>query len=278
MKGFISILKWNFLHLFQNRYTLLFLIISFLPVLVCIFIELNPDLAKNTRKVYAHEEEYSTLQAPEEFNPQGVPFKTKVVPLSQKEIFSLLSYRFLLGFILLFGLSCLGSKAIGEEVEMGTLQMLFLRPLSRKSIYLSKATALTLTGLSISLVPLILMFFFLFGIKGELTIFFQMLFVYFLGILSYSSLFLLIGMFKGGMYFSLLYAFFWEFMMVAVTERARKFAVSHYLESMIFDLLGQRSGYMSTFWDASLVLLCVSFVMLLAGLFFFDKQEFSFSH
>ena len=278
MKTFYSILKWNFLHLFQNRYTLLFLAISFLPVLVCIFIQIYPDLAQNTRKIYPHQSEYNELQSPEEISPSGVPFKTKIITLSKQEIFSLLSYRFLLGFILLFGLCCLGSKAIGEEVELGTLQMLFLRPLSRKMIYLSKGIALTLTGLAIAIIPLFLMFALLFGWQGEIKIFFQMLFIYFLGILSYSWIFLLIGMFKGGLYFALLYAFFWEFMIVAVTERARKFAVSHYLESLIFDLLGQRAGYMSTFWEATAVLLCVSFVMLLAGIVCFDKQEFSFSH
>lgn len=197
--------------------------------------------------------------------------------MNQQEIFSILSYRFLLGFILLFGLCCLGSKAIGEEVELGTLQMLFLRPINRKTIYISKGIALTLTGLAIALLPLLSMFFLIFRSHGDFLIFFQMIFIYILGILSYSSVFLFIGMFKGGLYLALLYAFFWEFMIVAVTERARKFAISHYLESMVFDLIGQRTGYMSSFWDAAFVLVCVSFVMVVFGIACFDKKEFSFS-
>ncbi|NUM35144.1 MAG: ABC transporter permease [Candidatus Brocadiae bacterium] len=277
MKGFLSTLRWNFFHLFQNRYTMLFVAISFLPVLVCIFFQIYPEMAQNTYRVYPDQQEYEFLQSPEQTTPSGIPYKLKTIKLNQQEIFSILSYRFLLGFILLFGLCCLGSKAIGEEVELGTLQMLFLRPINRKTIYISKGIALTLTGLAIALLPLLSMFFLIFRSHGDFLIFFQMIFIYILGILSYSSVFLFIGMFKGGLYLALLYAFFWEFMIVAVTERARKFAISHYLESMVFDLIGQRTGYMSSFWDAAFVLVCVSFVMVVFGIACFDKKEFSFS-
>lgn len=262
---------------------LLFFALSFLPVIFCVLVRIQPSLLETTIG--------KPLVGPgEEEKPQGeiqeVPLQNLPVSIGQKKvtvsalaIFATLNHRFLLGFIVLLGLTCLGSRALGEEREMGTIAMLLLRPVHKGAIYLAQFFALLCCGLLLALPALTLMYILLFWGQGDISVFLKMFYIHFLGILAYSALFLWMGIFQGGIYISLGYTLFWEIMVVSITERARTLTISHYIHSLltVFFQPESKLAYMAGPDQAIGTLLGIAAGFVFFGWFLFQEKEMNFT-
>ena len=292
------------------------MILSLLPVLICISVELFPkwEVTKDIKGVYINKEleikrkklaqeherrmkedpEYRKQAKKDEEKMNKLPgFKEtagdvvigkKVIKVKRLDIYSVLSYRFLLCFIVLLSLACLGSKAISDEVEMGTLQLLFMRPVTKIQIYFAKLCVLVIGGLILAIPPLILMNIILFKAEMSIVTLSSSFIIAFLGIFAYSSIFLLCGMFNGGIYISIGYAFFWEIMIALVTERAKTFAISYYLNSLSRTMLYPVEEWAKwTAWksitpifSAISILIIIPLSIFIIGVIIFRKKEFNF--
>lgn len=221
---------------------------------------------------------------PAEENPED-PLKTmlgpKILERSLLDVFLALAYYFLIGSIMLLAMASLGSRLIANEVESGTLQLLFLRPLSRSTIYLAKYMALVTSGFIISSPAAIVLYLILCAGQYSIMVLFGTLFVLLLSLMAYSSVFLLMSMFKDGLYIALIYTIFWEIFIGFVSERVRNFSITHYVNSLYFQLIYPAEKLanatdMMSLSHALLTLLGITLFFLIVGLISFRQQEFNF--
>jgi ABC-2 type transport system permease protein len=131
-----------------------------------------------------------------------------------------------------------GSSVLAEEVEGRTLPYLVTRPLSKPGIIIGKTAAYVWLMFLMVAANLFLSFFIInindLANPSLYTAFLSYLGVLFLGIVAYTSLFVLLGVFmKRAILFGLAFGFGWENVIQFFPGSTQKFSIVHYLKSLL---------------------------------------------
>lgn len=179
------------------------------------------------------------------FIPVGMAFLVKFgqifsirTSLSGIYVFSNIIMTFYLQFIILILALFFGTSVCSEELEGRTLPYLNTRPISKASFILGKYAAYTLLAVFMTVVGVFLCFFILnlnqLGDFSLYKILFRDTAVLILGLICYTSLFTFIGTFlKRSIMFGLIFSFGWENVIQYFPGSTQRFAVVHYLKSLL---------------------------------------------
>lgn len=164
-------------------------------------------------------------------------------------IFSNIIMTFYLQFLILILALFYGTSVCSEEIEGKTLTYLVTRPVSKSAVILGKYFAYTL--LVILMVVVGMIFSFLILNTSHLLDFsaYRLLLRYLgvlsLGLLSYTAFFTLFGTFlKRSILFGLLFGFGWENVIQYFPGSTQRFAIVHYLKSLLPDSTGGRFSFL----------------------------------
>lgn len=202
-------------------------------------------------------------------------------------IFSNMIMVFYLQFLILILALFFGTSVCSEEIEGKTLTYLTTRPVSKSAIILGKFAAYTLliilmtgTGLIISFLILNannLLDFSLYKILLKYTV------VLILGLICYTSFFTFIGTFlKRSILFGLVFSFGWENVIQYFPGSTQRFAIVHYLKSLLPFPSGGRFSFLLFRLEATPPAVAVFMLFLMTGVFlvlaslFFSKKEYIF--
>jgi ABC-2 type transport system permease protein len=237
----------------KTRKTQFFFFISFLPVIIALVIKI--------------------IQI---FSEQSI--------LSGIYIFSNIVMVLYLQFLILILALFFGTSVCSEEVEGKTLTYLTTRPVSKSSIILGKYAAYTL--LIILMVAVGLLFSFLILNLNNLLNFrlyktlLRYIVVLTLGLICYTSFFTFLGTFlKKSVLFGLVFGFGWESVIQYFPGSTQRFAIVHYLKSLLPASSGRRFSFLlfrlepSSVGTSLFMLFLITAVFLgLACLLFFLKE------
>jgi ABC-2 type transport system permease protein len=179
-----------------------------------------------------------------------------------------------------------GTALIADEIDDKTITYLFMRPVSRRTIYLGKYLAY-LVAASLLLLPTAIVSFLIAMIAdppGEalqhLPILFKDLGILVLGILAYGALYALIGaVARRPIFVGLLFAIVWETAVTFIPGYLSKMTIKHYLLALLPHATGER-GVLSLLEDptsppiAILVLLAATAGLLALGSWIFTRKEY----
>lgn len=153
-------------------------------------------------------------------------------------IFSNMIMGFYLQFMILILALFYGTSVCSEELEGKTLTYLTTRPVSKSAIILGKYAAYT--TLIVLMVVFGLVFSFLILNGNELLnfslyrILFRNMAVLVLGLICYTAFFTMIGTFlKRSIMFGLIFSFGWENVIQYFPGSTQRFAIVHYLKSLL---------------------------------------------
>ena len=179
-----------------------------------------------------------------------------------------------------------GTALIADEIDDKTITYLFMRPVSRRIIYLGKYLAY-LVAASLLLLPTAIVSFLIAMIAdppGEavqhLPILFKDLGVLILGILAYGALYALIGaVAKRPVFVGLGFAIVWETAVTFIPGYLSKMTIKHYLLALLPHAAGER-GVLSLLESptsppiAIVVLLATTAGLLALGAWIFTRKEY----
>ena len=179
-----------------------------------------------------------------------------------------------------------GTALIADEIDDKTITYLFMRPVSRRIIYLGKYLAY-LVAASLLLLPTAVVSFLIAMIAdppGEavqhLPILFKDLGVLILGILAYGALYALIGaVAKRPVFVGLGFAIVWETAVTFIPGYLSKMTIKHYLLALLPHAAGER-GVLSLLESptsppiAIVVLLATPAGLLALGAWIFTRNEY----
>jgi len=179
-----------------------------------------------------------------------------------------------------------GTALIADEIDDKTITYLFMRPVSRRIIYLGKYLAY-LVAASLLLLPTAVVSFLIAMIAdppGEavqhLPILFKDLGVLILGILAYGALYALIGaVAKRPVFVGLGFAIVWETAVTFIPGYLSKMTIKHYLLALLPHAAGER-GVLSLLESptsppiAIVVLLATTAGLLALGAWIFTRKEY----
>jgi len=153
-------------------------------------------------------------------------------------IFSNMIIVFYLQFLILILALFFGTSVGSEEIEGKTLTYLTTRPVSKSAIILGKYAAYTFLVISMTGVGVILSFFILNVNKlldfSLYKILLRDVVVLSLGLICYTAFFTFIGTFmKKSIMFGLIFSFGWENVIQYFPGSTQRFAIVHYLKSLL---------------------------------------------
>jgi ABC-type transport system involved in multi-copper enzyme maturation permease subunit len=157
---------------------------------------------------------------------------------SGMQIFSNMIMTFYLQFLILILTLFFGTSVCSDEVESKTLTYLSTRPIPKPAVILGKYAAYCVLAVIMTAVGVVLSFVFLnldklldFSLYPVLL---KDIGVLTLGIICYMSFFTLIGTFmKRSIIFGLVFSFGWENVIQYFPGSTQKFAIVHYLKSLL---------------------------------------------
>lgn len=199
-------------------------------------------------------------------------------------IFSNIVMVLYLQFLILILALFFGTSVCSEEVEGKTLTYLTTRPLSKSTIILGKYAAYTL--LIIIMVAIGVFFsFIILNLNNILNIrLYKILFRYVavltLGLICYTSFFTFLGTFlKKSVLFGLVFGFGWETVIQYFPGSTQRFAIAHYLKSLLPPPSGHRFSFLlfrlepsSTETAIFMIFLITAVFLGLACLLFYLKE------
>ena len=238
----------------KTRRTKVFYMISFLPILMAIIIKLAQFFYSRT-------------------DIEGI------------SIFSNMIMVFYLQFLILILALFFGTSVCSEELEGKTLTYLTTRPVPKSSILLGKYAAYTFLVILMTSIGLIASFIIL-NIESLADfslykILLRYIVVLSLGLICYSAFFAFIGTFlKKSILFGLVFSFGWENVIQYFPGSTQRFAIVHYLKSLLPSSSGSGSFSFLLFrleatppGVAVLMLFIITGIfLLLAGLLFSQKE------
>lgn len=200
-------------------------------------------------------------------------------------IFSNMIMVFYLQFLILILALFFGTSICSEEIEAKTLTYLTTRPVSKSAILLGKYAAYTLLVIIMTAVGLIPSFLILnindlldFSLYGILLKYGLALI---LGLICYTSFFTFIGTFlKRAILFGLFFSFGWENVIQYFPGSTQRFAIVHYLKSLLPFPSGGRFSFLLFRLEptppgvAILTLLLITAVFLFLACLFFSQKEY----
>jgi len=175
-----------------------------------------------------------------------------------------------------------GSSVIRDEIEDKSITQLLISPLDRTLGYFGYYTSLVISlmvMISIMTTSSFLIYFGNLGMDSEaLGILFKILLLDAIGVLVYSSLFLMVSVITDkSIYFGLFYAFIWEGFIGSIPGSIRKFAIKHYVRSIGSEWLeyGSITTYEATGVGTSAqVIIIITVSLLILGALLFRYKEF----
>jgi len=215
--------------------------------------------------------------------------------LTPQILLSTLSYDTFIPFLIPLVAMAVGTSAIGEQVEEGTIVYYWTRPIPRWAIYLGRLLAAQFVAATLLVFSLALCFTGM--VWGNLeSITFHFIKLYFdtccllvVGAFVYSAVFACIGTYvRKPMLPSILFAFGWEPLVSDIPQRIQEYTVRFHLRNLIdtgevtdkglsgffFDLVSrvlQREPVPT--WHSVLVLLIVVTGMTVLGVWFLQRKE-----
>ncbi len=191
----------------RSRKTKVFYILSFLPVVIAFIIKFSQIFSD--RRIF-----------------EGI------------YIFSNHIMIFYLQFLILILALFFGTSVLSEELEGKTLTYLTTRPLPKSAIILGKYAAYTLLAILMTVIGVVFAFIILnLNQLMDLSLYkilFRDLGVLVLGLICYSAFFTFIGTFmKKSIMFGLIFCFGWENVIQYFPGSTQKFAIAHYLKSIL---------------------------------------------
>lgn len=199
-------------------------------------------------------------------------------------IFSNIVMVLYLQFLILVLALFFGTSVCSEEVEGKTLTYLTTKPVSKSAIILGKYAAYTLLIILMVVIGLFFSFLILnlnnllnFGLYKILL---RYMFVLVLGLICYTSFFTFLGTFlKKSVLFGLVFGFGWESVIQYFPGSTQRFAIVHYLKSLLPASSGHRFSFLlfrlepSSVGTSIFMLFLITSVFLgLACLLFFLKE------
>lgn len=199
-------------------------------------------------------------------------------------IFSNIVMVLYLQFLILILALFFGTSVCSEEVEGKTLTYLTTRPVSKSSIILGKYAAYTLLIILMVLIGVFFSFLIL-NLNNLLNlrlykILLRYMVVLTLGLICYTSFFTFLGTFlKKSVLFGLVFGFGWESVVQYFPGSTQRFAIVHYLKSLLPTSSGRRFSFLlfrlepSSVGTSIFMLVLITSVFLgLACLLFFLKE------
>lgn len=202
----------------RGRKTKVFSLISFLPVIMALVIQFA--------KVFSSRSDI-----------QGI------------YIFSNIIIAFYLQFLILILALFFGTSVCSEELEGNTLTYLTTRPIPKPALILGKYAAYTVLICFMTVIGVFVSFFVL-NMNDLLNIsLYKILFrdiaVLCLGIICYTAFFTFIGTFlKKSVMFGLVFSFGWENVIQYFPGSTQRFAIAHYLKSLLPAPSGGRFSFL----------------------------------
>jgi ABC-2 type transport system permease protein len=187
-------------------------------------------------------------------------------------IFSNIIMAFYLQFLILILALFFGTSICSEELEGKTLTYLTTRPIPKSAVLLGKFGAsylmtVMMTGLGIVIAFLILNV----DTLGDLSIYgvlFRDLAVLSLGLLCYMAFFTMIGTFlKKSIMFGLIFSFGWENVIQYFPGSTQKFAIAHYLKSLLPTPTTERFSFLLFRLEPTSPAAAVAILLFLTALF-----------
>lgn len=191
----------------RAKKTKIFYLISFFPVLMALIVKFNQIFSDRS-------------------NIQGI------------YIFSNMIIVFYLQFLILILALFFGTSVCSEEIEGKTLTYLTTRPVSKSAIILGKYAAYTLLVILMVDIGVVISFFIL-NVNNLLDfslykILLRDVVVLSLGLICYTAFFTFIGTFlKKSILFGLVFSFGWENVIQYFPGSTQRFAIVHYLKSLL---------------------------------------------
>ena len=202
------------------------------------------------------------------------------------QIFSNMIMTFYLQFLILILSLFFGTSVCSEEIENKTLTYLTTRPIPKSAIILGKYAAYSLLAVLMVAIGLVASFFILNFEKlldfSLYSILLKDLGVLSLGVICYMALFTLIGTFlRRSIIVGLIFSFGWENVIQYFPGSTQKFAIVHYLKSLLpshfsggkFSILLFQLEPTST-GTAIAVLFLLTSVFLALACFVFSRREY----
>lgn len=206
-------------------------------------------------------------------------------PIEGIVIFSNMIMVFYLQFLILILAIFFGTSICSDEIESKTLTYLTTRPISKTAIILGKYAAYTTLTILMTLVGLLLSFLIL-NVEHllDLSLYRILLrdsLVLILGLICYTSFFTLVGTFlKRSILFGLLFSFGWESVIQYFPGSTQRFAIVHYLKSLLPSPMGGRFSFLLFRLEptppgmATLMLFIITGVFLFLAALFFSQKEY----
>ena len=200
-------------------------------------------------------------------------------------IFSNVIMAFFLQFLILILALFFGTSICSEELEGKTLTYLTTRPVPKSAILLGKFAAYYLMAALMTALGIIFAFLILnvdtLGDLGIYRILFRDLAVLGLGLLCYMAFFTLMGTFlKKSIMFGLLFSFGWENVIQYFPGSTQKFAIVHYLKSLLPVPTSERFSFLLFRLEPTPPAAAVGILLFLTALFlilacvFFSAKEY----
>jgi ABC-type transport system involved in multi-copper enzyme maturation permease subunit len=226
----------------RSKRTQLFFFLSFIPVIIALVIKI-----------------YQLLNTDQTMVPGSYLFNNLIMALY---------LQFLIIILALF----YGTSICSEELENKTLPYLLTRPVSKTAVILGKYAAFV--TLEIIMIGLGVFFSFLIMNIDRLTrwpIYVTLgrdLGVLFLGIICYSALFTFIGTFiKRSILVGLIFGFGWESVIQYFPGSTQKFAVVHYLKSLLPEASSERFSFLLIRLEPTSPIKAIITLVLITGFF-----------
>jgi ABC-2 type transport system permease protein len=206
-------------------------------------------------------------------------------PIEGIAIFSNMIMVFYLQFLILILAIFFGTSICSDETEGKTLTYLTTRPISKTAIILGKYAAYTLLTILMTLVGLFFSFLIL-NVENllDLSLYRILLkdsLVLILGLICYTSFFTLVGTFlKRSILFGLLFSFGWESVIQYFPGSTQRFAIVHYLKSLLPSHTGGRFSFLLFRLEptppgmAALMLFIITGIFLFLAALFFSQKEY----
>ena len=195
-------------------------------------------------------------------------------PIEGIAIFSNMIMVFYLQFLILILAIFFGTSVCSDEIEGKTLTYLTTRPISKTAIILGKYAAYTLLTILMTLVGLFLCFLIL-NVEHLLDfslykILLRDALVLILGLICYTSFFTLVGTFlKRSILFGLIFSFGWENVIQYFPGSTQRFAIVHYLKSLLPSPTGGRFSFLLFRLEPTPPSMAVLMLFIITGVFLF---------
>ena len=225
----------------RARKTKIFIILSFLPVVIAIVMKIVQTV-----------------------NPH--------LYLRDLSVFNNIIMFFYLQFLILILALFFGSSVCLEELEGKTLTYLTTRPVSKSSVILGKYSAYTLM-IIIAVNAGVILSFLILNIDhlldaSQYKVLLKDTGVLTLGLICYTSFFTFLGTFlKKPILFGLVFSFGWENIIQYFPGSTQRFTIAHYLKSLLPQSGGGRFSFLLVRLEASPPLIAILILLLITAVF-----------